>query len=103
MPKNKDQKQYYSILQWITEEGIVSEKAEAFDYYNRPFLLDILTDFTPQQVTMACAQVGKSVIYSLKTLFAVKHLGFQAAMIASSSLHAENLPIFSSPLSERIT
>jgi hypothetical protein len=69
-------KQYFSILQWITERGIVSEKAEAFDYYNRPFLLDILTDFTPHQVTMACAQVGKSVIYSLKTLFAVKHMGF---------------------------
>ncbi len=76
MAKNKPYKQYYSILQWITEEGLVSEKGEAFDYYNRPFLLDILRDFTPNQVTMACAQVGKSVIYSLKTLFAVKHLRF---------------------------
>ena len=76
MTKNKDEKQYYSILQWLTECGVVSEKNEPFDYYNRPFLLDILTDFTPQQVTMACAQVGKSVVYSLKTLFAVKHLGF---------------------------
>lgn len=69
-------KQYYSILQWITECGIVSEKGEPFDYYNRPFLLDILTDFSPNQVVMACAQVGKSVTFSLKTLFAVKYLHF---------------------------
>lgn len=67
-------KQYYSILQWITERGIVSEKGEPFDYHNRPFLLDILTDFTPNIALMACAQVGKSVTFSIKTLFAVKHL-----------------------------
>lgn len=75
MQKNND-KQYYSILQWLTERGIVSEKGEPFDYYNRPFLLDILTDFKPNIVCMACAQVGKSVSFSLKTLFAVKHLHF---------------------------
>jgi len=70
----KNDKQYYSILQWLTERGLVSEKGEPFDYYNRPFLLDILTDFSPNIVVMACAQVGKSVTFSLKTLFAVKHL-----------------------------
>lgn len=70
----KKDKQYYSILQWITAEGIVSEKGEPFSYYNRPFLLDILTDFSPRIALMACAQVGKSVTFSLKTLFAVKHM-----------------------------
>lgn len=73
MQKN-DEKQYYSILQWIVERGIVNEKGDAFEYFNRPFLLDILTDFTPNIALMACAQVGKSVTFSLKTLFAVKHL-----------------------------
>lgn len=67
-------KQYYSILSWLTQEGIVSEKSEAFDYHDRPFLLDILTDFTPDIVCTACAQVGKSLVFSLKTLFAVKYL-----------------------------
>lgn len=70
----QNDKQYFSILQWITERGIVSEKGEPFDYRNRAFLLDILTDFTPNIALMACAQVGKSVTFSLKTLFAVKHL-----------------------------
>lgn len=70
----KNNKQYLSILQWITERGIVSEKGEPFEYYNRPFLLDILCDFTPNIALMACAQVGKSVTFSIKTLFAVKHL-----------------------------
>lgn len=69
-------KQYYSILQWITEQGIVSEKDEPFDFSDRPFLLDILTDFTPRLVCTACAQVGKSVTFTLKVLFAVKYLHF---------------------------
>lgn len=80
MPKAKHttvkEKQYFSILQWVTEQGIVSEKGEPFEWRTRPFLLDILTDMHPQQVVMACAQVGKSVTFSLKTLFAVKHLRF---------------------------
>lgn len=74
--QNQLNKQYFSILQWLTERGIVNEKGEAFDYYNRPFLLDILTDFAPNQVVMACAQVGKSITFFIKILFAVKHLRF---------------------------
>lgn len=69
-------KKYYSILQWITERGIVNEKGEAFDFYDRPFLIDILTDFNPRIVVVACAQVGKSVTFIVKVLFAVKHLAF---------------------------
>ena len=69
-------KQYFSILQWITERGIVSEKGEALDFYNHPFLLDILTDWSPKIVVKACAQVGKSVTFTLKTLFALKYLRF---------------------------
>ena len=72
----KESKQYYSILQWITEEGIVSEKSEALDFYDHPFLLDILTDWNPKIVVKACAQVGKSVTFTLKTLFAIKYLHF---------------------------
>jgi len=72
----KQDKQYYSILQWIVTEGIVSEKGDAFDFKDRPFLLDILCDWNPNIVLTACAQVGKSVVFSLKTLFAVKHLQF---------------------------
>lgn len=83
MPKNED-KQYYSILQWVTERGIVSEKGEPFDFHDRPWLIDILTDWTPQIALMACAQVGKSVTFSIKTLFAIKHLRFNAIYTMSS-------------------
>lgn len=79
-----EDKQYYSILQWITSEGIVNEKGEAFDFYDRPFLLDILCDWTPQIALMACAQVGKSVTFSIKTLFAIKYLHFNAIYTMSS-------------------
>lgn len=76
MAKSKEEKQYYSILQWITEEGIVNEKGEPFDFYDRPFLLDILTDRTPRIAVMACAQVGKSITFIVKVLFAVKYWAF---------------------------
>lgn len=77
-------KQYYSILQWIVEREIVNEKGEAFDFHDRPFLIDILTDWTPQIAIMACAQVGKSVTFSVKSLFAIKHLHFNAIYTMSS-------------------
>ena len=77
-------KQYYSILQWITERGILNEKGEAFDFYDRPFLLDILTDFSPNIAVTACAQVGKSVTFSVKSLFAIKHLHFNVIYTMSS-------------------
>jgi len=75
MTKNDD-KQYYSILEWIVAEGIVNERGETFDFSDRPFLIDILTDFTPNIVVTACAQVGKSVTFSIKTLFALKYFHF---------------------------
>lgn len=77
-------KQYYSILQWITERNICNEKGEAFDFYDRPFLIDILTDWNPQIAVTACAQVGKSVTFSIKSLFAIKHLHFNAIYTMSS-------------------
>lgn len=73
--KPAQDKQYFSILQWITERGLLSEKGEPFSFKDRPWLIDILTDFNPHIVVMACAQVGKSVSFILKVLFAVKHLG----------------------------
>lgn len=70
------QKDYVSILQWIVGEGIVSEKGDSLDFYDHSFLLDILTDWSPDIAVVACAQVGKSVTFSLKTLFAIKYLKF---------------------------
>lgn len=64
----------YSILNWIFSKGLVSEKSEELDFYDHPFLLDILTDWNPRIVVKACSQVGKSVTFTLKTLFAVKYL-----------------------------
>lgn len=82
--RNSDDKQYYSILQWITERGIVSEKGDPFDFKDRPWLLDILCDWNPQIVLTACAQVGKSVTFSVKALFAIKHLHFNTIYTMSS-------------------
>lgn len=72
----KDEKQYYSILEWITERGIVDEKGEPFDWRDRPWLLDILCDWTPEIVLTACAQVGKTITFTIKASFALKNLLF---------------------------
>jgi len=76
MAAKKENKHYYSILQWIVEQDLRNEKGEPFDFKDRPFLLDILTDFNPRLAVVACAQVGKSVTFILKVLFAVKYLRF---------------------------
>jgi len=81
---SKQTKQYYSILEWIVTEGIVNEKGEAFDFKDRAFLLDILTDFSPNIAVTACAQVGKSVTFSIKALFAIKYLHFNTIYTMSS-------------------
>lgn len=70
----KEDKQYYSILQWITESNIVDEKGQPFDWTDRPWLLDILCDWTPQMVLTACAQVGKTMTFIVKASFALRHL-----------------------------
>jgi len=77
-------KQYFSILQWITERGLVSEKGDPFDFRDRPFLIDILRDWNPNIVLTACAQVGKSVTFAIKALFAIKHLHFNIIYTMSS-------------------
>lgn len=73
--KNKpdEPKQYFSILQWIVERNILNEKGEIFNFRDRAFLLDILTDFNPNIVCVACAQVGKTLTFLIKILFALKH------------------------------
>ncbi len=69
---NENNLSEYSILNWIFSKGIVSEKGDQLDFKDHAFLLDILTDWTPRIVVKACSQVGKSVTFNLKTLFAVE-------------------------------
>lgn len=76
IPPQSNDKQYYSILQWIVERNILSEKGEPFDFYERPWLLDILTDWNKDIVITACAQVGKSLTFTVKVAYAIKHLKF---------------------------
>lgn len=71
-----DNDQQISILKWIVDKNIVNEKSEPLDFYDHPFLLDILTDWSKNIAVKACAQVGKSVTFTLKVLFAIKHFSF---------------------------
>lgn len=64
----------YSILHWIFSKSIVSEKGEPLDFKDRPFLLDILADWNNEIVVKKCAQIGGSVSFNLKVLFAIKYL-----------------------------
>ncbi len=67
-----------SILAWVMENNIKNEKDEVLDFKDRLFLLDILTDWSEEIVIKKCSQVGGSVVFNLKTFFAVQKLGWQA-------------------------
>ena len=65
-----------SILAWIFENQIVSEKGELLDFTDHPFLIDILTDWSQDIVIKKCAQIGGSVSFNLKALFAIIKFGW---------------------------
>lgn len=60
-----------SIIAWILKNNVVSEKQEPLDFKDRLFLLDILTDWSQELVIKKCAQIGGSVSFNLKALFAM--------------------------------
>lgn len=57
---------------WIIKNGFVNEKGDLLQFDQRPFLIDILQDLNPNQVLKKCAQVGASVVFSLKSFFCAK-------------------------------
>jgi hypothetical protein len=65
-----------SILAWIFKNNIVSEKGDLLDFKDRLFLLDILTDWSQEIVIKKCAQIGGSVSFNLKALFAMMKFGW---------------------------
>jgi len=64
----------YSIIAWIISNGFKSEKGEALDFKDRLFLLPILSDWSKNIVIKKCSQVGGSVIFNIKLLFALSKL-----------------------------
>lgn len=65
-----------SILAWIMENQVVSEKGEKLDFSDRLFLIDILTDWSQEIVIKKCAQIGGSVTFNLKALFGIIKFGW---------------------------
>lgn len=66
----------YSILGWVMKHKIKNEKDEVLDFRDRLFLLDILTDWSEEIVIKKCSQVGGSVVFNIKALFALMKLGW---------------------------
>lgn len=66
-----------SPLGFIEEEGIVNERGEKLDFYNRPFLLDPLCDMSRFQCYKKAAQgIGMSVTLAIKSLYCAKYRGW---------------------------
>lgn len=65
-----------SILNWIRDNKIKNEKGEELSFYDRPFLLDILNDWSQEITIKKCSQVGGSVCFSLKTGFLVSNFNY---------------------------
>ena len=64
----------YAIIDWLLKNDVRNEKGEKLDYKDRLFLLDILTDWSKEIVIKKSAQIGGSVTFNLKVLFAIKYL-----------------------------
>lgn len=65
-----------SILAWILSNRVMNERGEPLDFHDRLFLLDILTDWSQEIVIKKCAQIGGSVTFNLKVLFAIIKFGW---------------------------
>lgn len=60
-----------SIIQWIIDNKIKTEKGDLLNWDDRPFLIDVLSDWSKEIVIKKCAQVGGSVTFNIKVLYAV--------------------------------
>jgi len=81
--------EHYSILYWTVKNGVKNEKGEILDFSDRLFLLDILTDWSPNLVWKKCSQVGGSVTFVIKALYAVQHRGLNVILTYPSDSDAE--------------
>lgn len=66
----------FSILGWLLKNEIKNEKGEPLIFYDRLYLLDILTDWSPNITIKKASQIGGSLIFNLKVLFAVLKFGW---------------------------
>lgn len=78
MPDQPEEKKAddFSILAWVLKNRIKGEKQEELRFNDRLFLLDILTDWSPEIVWKKCSQVGGSIIFNLKCIFAALKFGW---------------------------
>lgn len=61
-----------SIPHWVIDNQFINEKGEILEFRNHLFLYDILADTSQVQVIKKCAQVGVSVMMTLKAYFAAQ-------------------------------
>lgn len=61
-----------SIISFILANQIKTEKGEVLNFRDRLFLLDILRDWSKEIVIKKCSQIGGSVVFNLKALFAAR-------------------------------
>ncbi len=66
----------YSILAWVIRNNLKNEKGDPIDFRDRLYLIDILCDWHKQIVIKKASQIGGSLIFNLKALFALMKLGF---------------------------
>lgn len=74
--KKAGQAEDMSILVWLLQNSVVTEKGDKLDFADRLFLLDILTDWSQEIVIKKAAQIGGSVSFNLKALYAVLKFGW---------------------------
>lgn len=71
-PALLEQIQDENIIAWIINNDIKTERGQSFDFEKFSFMIDPYLDWTPQQGTRKCSQIGWSVMTNLKLFYAAK-------------------------------
>lgn len=61
-----------NIIAWMFENNIVTERGRPFDFDRFSFMIDPYLDWSPEQATRKCSQIGWSVMTNLKLFYAGK-------------------------------
>lgn len=59
-----------NIIAWIMANDIRTERGEPFDFDKFSFMIDPYLDWTPEQGTRKCSQIGWSIMTNLKLFYA---------------------------------
>lgn len=80
-----------SIIGWLLKNGIRTENGKPFDLKSHPFWYDVLTDWNERIVMLKAAQGGGTILFLLKSLFAIPRFGLNSVYTMPTASDVQDL------------